>query len=716
MQKVKISNQNKIGLVILVAILIQIAIRLIFPIAGGESGALSLIPALLIAWFWGPWFGMAGTIAINVFTALNLFSLGLGPNDAVEDLVGITIPIILSIGFGYFSLILKKNKTLAENLQQKTEEINASLEEKIKAEKTLLEKIEFIRFSNKISSDFINIPPLLIESRIESAVRHILDLVDADACCIYTINDDDKYFTLYKELSKSNFNLPYKHFYKIELEKISDLYDTLVNQSQLEIDNEFWNHPIIEIFKSRSTVLLPLLSNDKLIGLISFECYAQQKDWSKFYQEVFPLAKQVIAYAFERKLAEEKIREQYDELKSYNESMFITNLKLNSLNETLVKTSEELKESEKKFRELAENLEDIIWLQSGNEILYVNPAYEKISGKKREDLYKNTYDFIEIIFEEDKSELFESFSKHNFSGQNVFQKDFRIYNPDGTTRWLSARSFLIGKENNELKIAGIAEDITLRKKAEEEVKIALEKSIELNQLKSRFISTVSHELRTPLATILSSIELLQLYENELRKDEKSKHFNKIIASIDYLTTLLDDVITIDKTESGIISVNYEKFDLIELINNIVLTIGTIKNSAVSMNISSNITQLEINSDKKLLTQIVNNLLTNAIKFSPPKSKVDVRVNSSENFFTLTVVDYGIGIPKEAQANIFVPFFRAANAQNIQGTGLGLSIAKKWADLLNGEISFESKHNKSTSFTVKLPIDSEYKLAEKIERN
>lgn len=716
MQKGQLSNQNKIGIIIAVVILIEIAIRFIFPLAGGESGALSLIPALLVAWFWGPWFGLAGTIVINSFTILNLFTLGMGVNDAAEDILGIAIPIFLSIGFGYFSIILKKNKALAENLQIKTEEINASLEEKIKAEKTLLEKIEFIRFSNKISSDFINIPPLLIESRIESAVRHIFELVAADACCIYIMNEGNKYFALYKELSRSNYSLPYKHFYKIETEKISDLYDTLINQSQLEIDSELWNHPIVEIFKSRSTVLLPLLSNGKLFGLISFECYTKPKDWSKFYEEVFPLAKQVIAYAFERKFAEEKIREQYDELRSYSESMFISNLKLNSLNETLIKTSEELKESEKKFRELAENLEDIIWLQAGNEILYVNPAYEKISGKKREDLYKNTSDFLDIIVEEDKPDLYETFYNHNYNKQNVFQKEFRIYNPDGTTKWISARSFLIGKEDDKLKIAGIAEDVTLRKKAEEEIKIALDKSIELNQLKSRFISTVSHELRTPLATILSSIELMQLYEADLSENEKSKHFNKIIASIDYLTTLLDDVITIDKTESGIFSINYEKFDLVEFVNNIVQTIKTIKNSAVAINISTNIPELEINSDKKLLTQIINNLLTNAIKFSPPKSKVDLRIKTSEKYFLIDVVDYGIGIPNEAQTNIFVPFFRATNAQNIQGTGLGLSIAKKWTDLLSGEISFESKNEKGTSFTVKLPIDSENILAEKIETN
>jgi GAF domain-containing protein len=109
------------------------------------------------------------------------------------------------------------------------------------------------------------------------------------------------------------------------------LKDTLVTQSYLEIDNRSWNHPLLQIFKGRSTILLPLLSNDKLIGLISFEMFEEQKDWSIFKHEVFPLTKQIIAYAFERKFAEEKIRAQYDELKDYSDSLLQANIKLKNL-------------------------------------------------------------------------------------------------------------------------------------------------------------------------------------------------------------------------------------------------------------------------------------------------------------------------------------------------------------------------------------------------
>ena len=696
-------NFKKSIIVILSLIFAESLIILLYPTIGNRTGALTLLPSLVVAWYWGPLVGFAGALFAAATTSFTFYMMGMDINDFADSGFGIMVPFILSIALGFISNIHKKNKQLAGELEIRSNNLKSALDEKNNTEEMLLQKIDFIKFGNKISSDFINIHPLLIESRIESAVRHIFDFVNADSCCIYIRFKDDDFFSLYKELNRSEDGAYYRHIYRIEFDKISDLKDTFITQSFLEIDNQSWNHPLLEIFKGRSTILLPLLSNDRLIGLISFEMLSVQKDWSIFNNEVFPLTKQIIAYAFERKFAEEKISVQYDELKEYSESLFDANLKLNSLNETLLKTSVELKESEKKFRELSENIQDIIWLNSGKKVLYINPAYEKIWGKKRELLYKNALDFLDSVYPEDKKDLIEKFSSHDYNTLGMFQKEFRVFGKDGNVKWILARSFLIGNENGLLKTAGIAEDITLRKKAEEEIKNALDKAIQLNQLKTRFISTVSHELRTPLATILSSIELLKLYEDQMTANEKTDHFSKIISSIDYLTTLLDDVIIIDKTESGIVKVNYESFDLIELLKNIIDKISLMKNSNIRININASCDSFEIKSDKKLLTQILSNLLTNAVKFSPSKSKVEVEAIFDEENYSIRIIDHGIGIPHEAQNNIFIPFYRAENTENIQGTGLGLSIAKRWTDLLNGEITFNSKPNKGTTFIVKMPI-------------
>ena len=701
-RRMSITNRKKIIIIIAISVLTQILISVFIPIAGPKIGPLNFGPSLLSAWFWGPWIGLAFSIITIIISTINFLLFGFGFLDIYKNIVGISMPPLFSIGLGYLSSILKRNKALANSSQNQSRVIKASLEEKIKTEEALLEKIDFIRFSNRISSDFINIPPLLIESRIESAMQRIFDFMDIASCAIYIQFEGDKHFSLYKEFSKDKNNSMYRHVYKIKDETLYSLHETLITQTHLEIDKQSWNHPILEIFKGDSTILLPLLSNNKLFGIISFEYFGGKKDWAKYHNEIFPLTKQVIAYAFERKFAEEKINNQYNELKNYSESLFSANLKLKNLNEILLQTTKELQESETKFRELSENLEDIIWLQSGKKLLYVNRAYEKIWGKNREELYRNPVDFANTIFAEDRTSLFNEYNNHNYGAQKVFQKEFRIIDAKGKMKWILARSFLIDKENGKLKIAGIASDITLRKQAEEEIKIALDKAMELNQLKSRFISTVSHELRTPLATILSSIELLKIYTQRMSDEEKTIHYARIITSIDYLTTVLDDVITIDKSESGIISVNYESFDLIELARNVISNINILKNVAMKTNILATYSSLKVISDKKLITQIITNLLTNAIKFSQPKTEIDLQIQSENSSFIIRVTDRGIGIPIESQQNIFVPFYRAENAQNIQGTGLGLSIAKRWVDLLNGDISFNSKPFNETTFTVVIP--------------
>jgi PAS domain S-box-containing protein len=709
-----ITTKKNIIIIFVVTILTQILISVFIPIAGSKIGPLNFVPSLLAAWFWGPWIGLACSLISIFLSTINFLLFGLNFTDVYKNIIGISMPPIFSIGLGYLSIVLKRDKTLVDSFKGQSKALKASLEEKIKTEEALLEKIEFIRFSNKISSDFINIPPLLIESRIESAMQRIFDFMNITSCAIYIQFEGDKHFSLYKEFSKDNNNPSYHHIYKLKNEILTTLHETLIAQSHLEIDKQSWNHPIAEIFKADSIILLPLLSNNKLFGIISFEYFGGEKDWTKYHNEIFPLTKQVIAYAFERKFAEEKISNQYNELKNYSESLFNANQKLKNLNEILWQTTKELQESETKFRELSENLEDIIWLQSGKKLLYVNPAYEIIWGKKREELYKNPTGFVNIIVEEDRTSLINEFYSHNYETQKVFQREFRIICPDGKMKWILARSFLIDKENGNLKIAGIASDITLRKQTEEENKIALDKAIELSQLKSRFISTVSHELRTPLATILSSIELLKIYTDRMSAEEKSILYSRIIASIDYLTTVLDDVITIDKSESGYISVNYESFDLTELVKIIINNISILKNFKININFLAAHKSLKVISDKKLVTQIITNLLTNAIKFSQLQSPIDLNIKFDNNCFIIEITDKGIGIPIESQQSIFVPFYRAENAQNIQGTGLGLSIAKRWVDLLNGNISFNSKPFIGTTFTVAIPNKQELNIVNEKE--
>lgn len=237
----------------------------------------------------------------------------------------------------------------------------------------------------------------------------------------------------------------------------------------------------------------------------------------------------------------------------------------------------------------------------------------------------------------------------------------------------------------------------------------LEKEKDLRNLKSKFISMTSHEFRTPLAVIGSSTELLQHYGEKLDTQKKLKHFGRIQSSINHMTSLLEDVLTISKVEAEKIEFNPVTIDLIEFCQNLVEELQqsqteyqillTIDGWSDGNQQKSFPTKL----DPKLLRQILNNLLTNAIKYSPIGSNVYFDLKCQQDYVCFRVRDEGIGIPAEDLNKIFTPFHRAINVGNISGTGLGLAIVQKYVELHQGKITVESEVEVGTTFTITIPV-------------
>ena len=238
--------------------------------------------------------------------------------------------------------------------------------------------------------------------------------------------------------------------------------------------------------------------------------------------------------------------------------------------------------------------------------------------------------------------------------------------------------------------------------------IAKEK--ELRNLKSSFVSMTSHEFRTPLAVIGSSTELLQHYGDKLDTQKKLKHFGRIQSSIKHMTSLLEDVLMISKVEAQKIAFNPENIELIEFCRDLVeevqqskpehqilFTIHGLDNASEP---KSFYTQL----DPKLLRQILNNLLTNAVKYSPNEHNAYFDLHCEQDYLCFQVRDRGIGIPAEDLKNIFNPFHRSVNVGNISGTGLGLAILHKCVELHQGKITVESEVGVGTTFTVTIPVN------------
>jgi signal transduction histidine kinase len=240
----------------------------------------------------------------------------------------------------------------------------------------------------------------------------------------------------------------------------------------------------------------------------------------------------------------------------------------------------------------------------------------------------------------------------------------------------------------------------------EELKTALEKEKELNEMKSRFVSMASHEFRTPLATILSSLSLISKYGELDDKVKQHRHIDRIKDSIRHLTDLLNDVLSISKLEEGRTEIAPELFDLKAFTSEIIyeLKILTQKEQQIIYNHEG---LTDIFQDKKGLRIIFFNLISNAIKFSPEKSHIEVYTSVTPENVDIKIKDHGVGISQEDQEHLFERFFRGRNVTNIQGTGLGLSIIARYIELLNGTISVESVINEGTTFNIALPNTKEY---------
>ena len=238
-------------------------------------------------------------------------------------------------------------------------------------------------------------------------------------------------------------------------------------------------------------------------------------------------------------------------------------------------------------------------------------------------------------------------------------------------------------------------------KSQTELSEALNKEKELNEIKSRFVSMASHEFRTPLSTVLSSASLISKYSKTEEQENREKHVKRIKDSVKHLNILLEDFLSLGKLEEGRIKAVVAPFNAREFIDEIVDEMQVIlKKSQV---IRSRYTGDDMFvSDKRLLKNILLNLLSNAAKFSAEDGQIELSLSNTFVNLEIVVSDKGIGISEEDQAHLFSSFFRGKNVVNIEGTGLGLHIVKRYVELLGGAIELASQLHVGTTITVQLP--------------
>lgn len=246
-----------------------------------------------------------------------------------------------------------------------------------------------------------------------------------------------------------------------------------------------------------------------------------------------------------------------------------------------------------------------------------------------------------------------------------------------------------------------------RKKAEAETKIALEKEMELNELKTKFLSLVSHEFKTPLSAILTSSLLLRKYKLTEQQPKRDKHIQTISDEVHYLDAILNDFLSLEKLDKGKVNYNFNTFNLSKVVNEVVYNANMLLKDGQQINYPENIDGISMYQDEKIVEIALSNLVNNAIKYSFENTLIDIDISQNDQVTVFTVKDNGIGIPLKDQKNIFNRYFRAENVLLTQGTGIGLNIVKDHLDNLDGKIYFESTENNGSTFTIELPNKAEH---------
>jgi PAS domain S-box-containing protein len=402
------------------------------------------------------------------------------------------------------------------------------------------------------------------------------------------------------------------------------------------------------------------------------------------------------------------------------------------------------------FREIFQSMsEGIIVVDSRGKIVVANPVAEQLFGYSTNELTNvQLENLLPMKYRIDHVNFRKAFNSNPFPRRMGAGRDLMALRKDGTVFPVEI-SLSFTKVKNELLVMAFISDISLRKKTEdalkrseeqlivyaaelekkvemrtealnntileleqevnerkkaaEEVRRSLERERELNELKSRFVSIASHEFRTPLSAVLSSAALINQYVDRKEPEKIEKHILRIKTSVNQLTGILNDFLSLGKLEEGKVDVLYEPLNTKVFLEEIAEEVSSTLKEGQRVIVNCNLKEDAFLSDARILRNILFNLITNASKYSDTNRPIYIDCYKSNDSVAFDVRDEGIGIPEEDQKHMFERFFRASNAGNVQGTGLGLNIVKRYLDLLDGNITFTSKYGEGSTFYVLIPV-------------
>ena len=371
------------------------------------------------------------------------------------------------------------------------------------------------------------------------------------------------------------------------------------------------------------------------------------------------------------------------------------------------KVEEELLESEEKFRNLAEQSPNMIFINQGGRVVYANKKGEEIVGYSKEEFYSPTFNFLNLTSPEYVETVKLSFAKH-LRGEEVSPYEYVLVTKEGKRINGIIATKLIDYRGKKA-IMGIITDITEQKKTEaklEEYRDNLEKLVEerTKQLKDAerlaaigaTAGMVGHDIRNPLQAItgdvyLAKTELSTIPDSE-EKNNIEESLTEIEKNIDYINKIVQDLQDFARP----LNPNAGEADLKLIIDKLLEKNDLPKNVKVSVKVEDDAKKIVVDAD--YLNRILYNLVTNAVQAMSKGGRLTIHTYKEANDTVIAVKDTGVGIPKEIQGKVFTPMFTTKS----KGQGFGLPVVKRMTESLGGTVTFESEEGKGTTFIIHLP--------------